>query len=213
MREVVLATTNRGKIAEMQTPLSHLPFRWIPQETLGVHEVEESGVTFLENALIKARHASKLTGLYALAEDSGLIVPSLGGEPGIYSARYAAPQTSADARIKKLLARLETSGAADRQAFFYSVVVLMPSASSSVVFFGEGVWPGEILHEPRGFGGFGYDPIFFVPAYGCSAAELSDTVKVRISHRALALEQLKDRLLSDSCKLIFDQEGFKTECS
>lgn len=188
--KIILATHNSGKTLEFKTLLQHLEIEVIPQTEYSVNEIEESGLSFIENALLKARHATKLTGLPALADDSGLVVDVLGGEPGIYSARYAGKNADANANIQKLLANLETIPSEKRHAEFHCVLVLMLYPEDPIPLICHGKWSGSILTKPRGHDGFGYDPIFFVPSENKSAAELSPALKNKISHRAVALQSL-----------------------
>jgi XTP/dITP diphosphohydrolase len=170
-----------------------------PQGDWGVPEAVEDAPTFVENALIKARQAARFTGLPAIADDSGLVVPSLGGEPGIYSARYAGENGGAQANMEKLLGRLQGSAGAARNAYFYCALVLVGSADDPAPLVATGRWHGRILEQPRGSGGFGYDPLFGVsgaPAGGgpCSAAELAAEQKAAVSHRGRALRELVRQL-------------------
>jgi len=194
MSKLVLATSNAGKLAELQPLLAPAGFELVTQGALGVGDAIEDGLTFLENALIKARHASAATGLPALGDDSGLVVDALGGAPGLYSARYAGRHGDAAANNAKLLGNMEGLVGARRRAHFYCVLVLLRHADDPQPLVAEGVWPGLVLEAPRGEGGFGYDPVFFVPAHGVSAAELEPHLKNRISHRGLALARLRERL-------------------
>jgi XTP/dITP diphosphohydrolase len=191
---VVLATGNPGKLRELGSYFSHLPIHFRSQKELSVSEVEETGTTFIENAVIKARHAAKETGLPALADDSGLVVPALNGEPGIYSARYAGVEATDQQRMEKLLAELEKKGQPDRGAFFCCALAFFRYAEDPVPITAIGQWHGSILHKPAGTDGFGYDPIFSVPTHNCSAAQLNLDEKNRISHRGLAMQQLVPQL-------------------
>lgn len=193
-RQLVLATSNPGKLAELKPLLAEAGFALVTQGELGVADAIEDGRTFLENALIKARHASEATGLPALADDSGLVVDALGGAPGLYSARYAGVHGDSAANNAKLLSEMEGLVGARRRAHFYCVLVLLRHAGDPQPLVAEGVWPGLVLEAPQGEGGFGYDPVFFVPSRGVSAAELEPHLKNRISHRGLALARLRERL-------------------
>ena len=193
-RQLVLATSNPGKLAELKPLLAKAGFALVTQGELGVADAIEDGRTFLENALIKARHASEATGLPALADDSGLVVDALGGAPGLYSARYAGVHGDSAANNAKLLSEMEGLVGARRRAHFYCVLVLLRHAGDPQPLVAEGVWPGLVLEAPQGEGGFGYDPVFFVPSRGVSAAELEPHLKNRISHRGLALARLRERL-------------------
>ena len=194
MPKLVLATSNAGKLAELQPLLAQAGFELVTQGELGVRDAVEDGRTFVENALIKARHASQATGLSALGDDSGLVVDALGGAPGLYSARYAGVHGDSAANSAKLLSEMEGLVGARRRAHFYCVLVLLRHADDPQPLVAEGVWPGLVLEAPRGDGGFGYDPVFFVPAHGVSAAELDPHLKNRISHRGQALARLRERL-------------------
>jgi len=188
--KLVLASGNAGKLAELRGLLADTGHEVVPQGTLGVADIEETGLTFVENALLKARHAARTTGLPALADDSGLCVDALGGAPGLYSARYAGTQGNADANIAKLLANLEGVAATERTARFVCVLVLLRHADDPQPVIAEGTWEGRILDVAQGHGGFGYDPVFFSPAHGCSAAELAPALKNRDSHRGQAMARL-----------------------
>ena len=194
MPKLVLATSNAGKLAELQPLLAVAGFELVTQGELGVADAIEDGRTFLENAILKARHASEATGLPALADDSGLVVDALGGAPGLYSARYAGRHGDSAANNARLLDQMEGLVGARRRAHFYCVLVLLRHAADPQPLVAEGVWPGLVLEAPRGEGGFGYDPVFFVPTHGVSAAELEPGLKNRISHRGQALARLRERL-------------------
>ena len=191
MAKIVFASGNRGKCVEVQAALSDLDWAIIPQSELSVTSVEETGLTFIENALIKARHAAMETGLPALADDSGLVVDTLGGAPGIYSARYAGDNPTALDNNNKLLAALkDCTDVADRRAHFVCVMVYLTHAADPMPAIGIGTWHGTIAFEPCGNEGHGYDPIFYLPERDCTAAELSLAEKNKISHRGLALQAL-----------------------
>ena len=194
MKTLVLASHNAGKLVEMQEILADLPLQITSAAELGLGDVEETGLTFVENALIKARHASRVTGLPALADDSGLIVDALGGAPGLYSARYAGSPTDDGANNAKLLQALDGLPESQRAARFYAVIVLLRHADDPQPLIAEGSWEGRILDAPRGHYGFGYNPVFLDPTQGLTAAELPPEQKNRISHRALALQALRERL-------------------
>lgn len=185
--KVVLASSNVGKIKEFNELLDSFHLEVVPQSSLGVTDADETGLTFVENALIKARHATEITGLPALADDSGLSVDALHGEPGIYSARYAGHPADAKANIDKLLKNLEAVPDDKRSASFHCVLVFMTDAHDPTPLICHGIWKGVILREPRGTEGFGYDPVFFVPSQKKTAAELSPTLKNSISHRGQAM--------------------------
>ena len=190
---LVLASGNAGKLAELRALLEDT-YDLHAQSELGVDDVEETGLTFVENALLKARHAARVTGLPALADDSGLCVDALGGAPGLYSARYAGSHGDAAANIAKLLRELDGLPEDRRGAHFHAVVVLLRHADDPRPLVVEGSWHGRILEAPRGAGGFGYDPVFLDPESGRSAAELEPALKHRISHRGRALARLHEAL-------------------
>ena len=194
MKKLVLATSNRGKITEMQPLLSDIGYTLVTQTELGVSDAIENGHTFVENALIKARHASAITGLPAIADDSGLIIDALNGAPGLISAHYAGVHGDADGNIRKVLAEMIEVPRVERSARFYSLIVMLKHADDPQPLIAEGIWEGEILELPRGNNGFGYDPIFFVPEHQCSAAELPADIKNHISHRGRALLKLRELL-------------------
>lgn len=191
-KQLVLASGNRGKLAELQMMLGDA-VDVLPQSEFVREEVEETGLTFIENAILKARHAARASGLPALADDSGLAVDALGGAPGIYSARYAGGGGDA-ANNAKLLEALAGVPDAQRGARFISVVALLMHADDPTPVVCEGIWHGRILAEPRGTHGFGYDPLFWVPESGCSSAELPAHEKNRLSHRGRAMAELRSRL-------------------
>lgn len=190
MKKVLIASNNLGKIREIAGILAELDIDVVGQKELGVGEVEETGVTFIENALIKARHASRCSGLPALADDSGLEVDVLGGKPGVFSARFAGPGATDLDNNLKLLATLQKHGPGPFKARFRCVMVYLrhPEDPSPVI--GQGVWDGEIVSEAHGVGGFGYDPYFWVPDAGCTVAEMDETQKNQMSHRGAALSAL-----------------------
>lgn len=190
MNKLVLASANPGKLREIEAVLAPFAMKVVSQSDLGISEAEEPHDTFLENALAKARHASRLCGLPALADDSGLCVPALGGAPGVHSAYYAGrggDRAERDARNNaKLLAELK----GPREAYYVCVIAVVRTAQDPSPIVAEARWHGEIVLVPRGEGGFGYDPLFFVPDLGKTAAELPPEDKNRISHRAQALEKI-----------------------
>ncbi len=190
MKKWVLATSNRGKLAEMQDVLSHTGIELVTQSELGIVDADETGLTFIENALIKARNACLVSGLPALADDSGLIVDALNGAPGLITAHYADVHGDSERNIAKLLHELRDVPDAKRGACFYSVIVLLRHAEDPQPLIAEGRWYGRILHQKTGCGGFGYDPIFFDPETQMPAAEMEAALKNRISHRGLALAAL-----------------------
>ncbi len=193
-REIVLATGNAGKQKELEALLAGLPLTLRLQSEFGVSSAEETGLTFVENAILKARHAARETGLPALADDSGLEVDALGGAPGVHSARYAGPGAGDADNVDKLLGALAGVDAPGRGAAFRCVVVLMRHANDPAPIICSGRWPGRIAAAPVGDGGFGYDPVFFVPDHGATAAELPAATKNAISHRAQALAALRPAL-------------------
>ncbi len=192
--EFVLASGNRGKLLEISAMLRPLGLVVRPQSDWHVPEAEEGAPTFIENALLKARNAAHHTGLPSLADDSGLVVPSLNGEPGIFSARYAGENADDQSNMRKLLAALEHQSGTRRQAYFYCAMVLVNTADDPAPLVATARWHGEILHSPRGDGGFGYDPIFGVRGLQYSAAELESEQKHQVSHRGQALRELVKQL-------------------
>jgi XTP/dITP diphosphohydrolase len=190
MVRVVLASNNQGKIREIRQLVHETNIEIILQTELGVPPAEETGQTFIENALIKARQAAAMTSLPAIADDSGLVVPALNGEPGVFSARYAGESANSQKNIEKLLKNLGVQRDATREAYFYCVIVLLRQAADPCPVICEGKWEGKILSAPRGDKGFGYDPIFFDETYQCSAAQLPLPVKNKISHRGQAMSKL-----------------------
>jgi XTP/dITP diphosphohydrolase len=188
--QIVLASNNAGKVREFNDLLKPVHLELIPQSLLGVKDIEETGVTFVENALIKARHAASITGLPALADDSGLVVDALNGAPGIYSARFSGAKASAKDNIEKLLQELKPIPDEKRTASFHCFLVFMSSATDPIPLICHGQWSGIILREPEGHSGFGYDPIFYVPSEKKSAAALPLTIKNKLSHRGMALQEL-----------------------
>ena len=193
-RQLVLATSNKGKLAELQPLLADAGYALVTQGELGVEDAVEDGLSFIENAILKARHACAATGLPALADDSGLVVDALDGEPGLYSARYAGVHGDSAANIARLLERMQGLEGEQRRAHFHCVIVLMRHARDPQPLVVEGRWPGYVLEAPRGTGGFGYDPVFLVPEQQHTAAELDPALKNRIRHRGLALAALRARL-------------------
>ena len=192
LKELVLASHNASKLKELQAMLGDA-VRVRSVAEFSSHEPEETGLSFVENAILKARHAAKVSGLPALADDSGLAVDALGGAPGIYSARYAGGKDDA-ANNAKLLAALQDVPDAERGAQFVCALALVRHADDPLPILCEGLWHGRILHEARGTHGFGYDPLFWVPECDCASAELPAAEKNRLSHRARAMAQLKQRL-------------------
>ncbi|ARA75169.1 non-canonical purine NTP pyrophosphatase, RdgB/HAM1 family [Pectobacterium brasiliense] len=194
MQKVVLATGNPGKVRELASLLADFGLDIVAQTELGVDSAEETGLTFIENAILKARHAAHITGLPAIADDSGLAVDALGGAPGIYSARYAGVDASDQQNLDKLLLTLKDVPDAQRRASFHCVLVYLRHAEDPTPIVCHGSWQGVLTHEAAGSGGFGYDPIFFVPELDKTAAELTREEKNAQSHRGQALRLLLDAL-------------------
>ena len=194
--KLVLASSNQGKLQELRELLAGDDIELLAQSGLGVEDADETGGTFVENALIKARHATQVTGLPALADDSGICVDALKGAPGLYSARYAGEHGNASRNIDKLLDVLQDTPDDHRTAHFYCVLVLLRHPEDPQPLIVEGQWNGRILRERRGNGGHGYDPVFFDPLHGQSAAEMEPGLKNRLSHRGQALALLRERLRS-----------------
>lgn len=189
IKELILASSNKGKLQELNTLLH--PIVCISQSELEILDADETGLSFIENALIKARHASLHAKKAALADDSGLVVPALNGAPGIYSARYAGNKASDSDNIELLLNRMSHLEKDQRKAYFYCAIALVEHANDPTPLIATGLLQGYIINERKGNQGFGYDPIFFIEETQCTAAELSATIKNKISHRAQALSQLK----------------------
>jgi len=190
MKQLVLASNNPGKLREIAALLAPLAIEVIPQSRLGIAEAKEPHASFLENALAKARHASRASGLPALADDSGLCVDALQGAPGVHSAYYAGREGSREERDARNNGKLLASVGNERRAHYACVMALVQSANDPAPLFAEGRWRGEIAREPRGANGFGYDPLFLLPERGLTAAELPADEKNRISHRGMALARL-----------------------
>ncbi len=191
-QRIVLASGNRGKLQEFQSLLADVGFDVVPQSEFDVPDADETGLSFVENAIIKARHACQLTGLPAIADDSGLEVDALLGKPGIYSSRFAGVdgEDKDAANNQKLLNSLEGLSQSERSARFQCVLVFMRHADDPTPLICQGSWEGLILHQAAGEGGFGYDPLFFVPEKNCASAELDKAEKNSISHRGKAMQQL-----------------------
>jgi len=187
---IVLASGNSGKLREFQQILGRSGMQLVSQRELGVSDADETGLSFVENAILKARHASAATGLPALADDSGIEVDALKGRPGIYSARYAGPGASDAQNNTLLLEQLRDVPDPQRGARFQCVIVFMRHADDPMPFISQGTWHGRILHTPSGANGFGYDPLFHVPTHDCASAQLEPSIKNQISHRGQALRQL-----------------------
>jgi XTP/dITP diphosphohydrolase len=191
-QKIVLASGNPGKIREIQAMLADHPI--VPQSDFSIGDAEETGTTFVENAIIKARHAALHSGLPAIADDSGLVVDALDGAPGVYSARYAGPGSNDLDNLQKLLRELDGVPEAERSARFICVLVFMQHAADPMPLIAQGVWEGRILTRPAGSNGFGYDPVFRVPTHACASAELPPEVKNVLSHRGQALRSLTSML-------------------
>ncbi len=193
-QQVVLASGNKGKIAEIQSILQQHDIEIISQSHFEVPDIAETGTTFIENAIIKARHASAISGLPAIADDSGLEVDILNGEPGVYSARYAGLPSNDQHNTDKLLVQLTNIPSEQRSARFHCVMVFMAHANDPSPLIAHGVWEGNIACQRSGDNGFGYDPIFYVAEQGCTSAQLNSTVKNTLSHRAQALKKLMPKI-------------------
>ncbi len=193
---IVLASGNAGKLREINQILEGVAFQALPQTDFDVSEAEETGLTFVENAILKARHACHFSGLPAIADDSGLEVDALQGAPGIYSARYAGVGATDAENLSKLLKNIENVPEQERTARFQCLMVYMRHEHDPTPVICQGTWEGRILHQAVGDNGFGYDPVFFVPSENCSAAQLDAVVKNTLSHRGQALAQLVERLAS-----------------
>ena len=191
-KTLVLATGNPGKVNELANMLSPLTINVLPQSDFNVGEVAETGTTFVENAIIKARHAAKITGMPAIADDSGLEVDGLNGAPGVYSARFAGESASDQDNIDKLLNELADNP--NRKARFWCVLVLMRHADDPTPLICSASWEGQITQSQDGQGGFGYDPVFYVPDLNCTSAQLTKQQKNAVSHRGTALKQLLSEL-------------------
>jgi XTP/dITP diphosphohydrolase len=194
MKKLVLASGNPGKLRELSALLDDTDYQVFPQSDFDVPDVAETGTTFVENAIIKARHAAHSTGFAALADDSGIVVDALNGEPGVYSARFSGSNASDEANNALLVEKLRSIPEEQRSARYQAVIVYMRNAVDPSPIICEGSWEGMIVLEPRGKGGFGYDPYFYLPEYECTSAELSAEEKNRISHRGKALRLLVEKL-------------------
>jgi XTP/dITP diphosphohydrolase len=189
--KIIIASSNQGKLKEIEAYLSPLNITLVPQSSLSIPDAEETGLTFVENALLKARQATRLSGLPALADDSGIVVPYLKGAPGIYSARYAGEHSDFEANIKKLIHELKNTNQAQRKAYFYCCLVFLQDENDPCPIIAQGQWHGEISLTPTGSKGFGYDPVFYVPQLNKTAAELTLEEKNAFSHRAIALKHFQ----------------------
>ena len=196
----MLASGNPGKLREISAVLAPLSFEVLSQQSLGIEDAEEPHDTFLENALAKARHASRASGLPALADDSGLFVEVLGGEPGVHSAYYAGREGGREERDRRNNEKLLSAVKEDRRAYYYCIMVLLRRHDDPRPLIAEGLWRGEIARAPRGTHGFGYDPLFWLPALGRTAAELDPAEKNRLSHRGQALARLMESLRADGIR-------------
>lgn len=194
MNRIVLASNNKKKVAELNDMLLGLNFKVMPQSDFLVESVPETGSTFVENAIIKARHAARITGLPALADDSGLEVDALHGAPGVYSARFAGDDASDEDNLNKLLDELNGIPPIMRSARYWCVLAFMRHADDPTPILCQASWEGQIITEPKGENGFGYDPVFFVPDTGCTAAQLPPLIKNQSSHRAKALKEMIEKL-------------------
>lgn len=193
-KRIVLASNNAGKVREINQLLEHSGIEVLPQAQFDIEDAVEDGLTFVENAIIKARHAAKLSGLPAIADDSGIEVDALKGAPGIYSARFAGEGSSDEENLRKLLNELKSVPEEQRSARFQCLMVYMRHAEDPTPIICQGTWEGRILSAPQGENGFGYDPVFFIPEQQCSSAELDAATKNSLSHRGKALQQLVKRL-------------------
>jgi len=189
MKKIVLASNNKGKVREFNELFVNLGWEVIPQAELGVDEIEETGLSFVENAILKARNAAAHTGLPAIADDSGIEVDALNGAPGIYSARFAGLDASDEANLQKLLTDLKNVPDSERSARFQCLLVFMRHDLDPTPLISQGTWEGTILKAPQGDNGFGYDPVFYVAEEDCSSAELPAATKNKLSHRGQALQQ------------------------
>ncbi|ART80133.1 RdgB/HAM1 family non-canonical purine NTP pyrophosphatase [Oceanisphaera avium] len=196
-KQIVLASGNIKKVAELQSLLTTLNLNVVPQSEFGVSDAKETGTTFVENAIIKARHAASVTGLPAIADDSGISVAALDGRPGVYSARFAGEHASDQENLELLLSQLAGVPSGQRQATFWCVLVYLRHAHDPTPLICTGTWQGEITTHARGVRGFGYDPIFWVAEADKTAAELTNEEKNKLSHRGQALRQLQSLFLAD----------------
>ena len=190
MQKIVLASNNKGKVRELSEMLSSLDMEVLPQASFNIDDADETGLTFVENAILKARHASAIAGLPAIADDSGLEVDALNGAPGIYSARYSGEDATDEKNLLKLLEALKDVPEEKRTARFQCLLVYLRHAEDPTPLICQGTWEGVITTEPAGDNGFGYDPVFFVPEHNCTSAQLSAEQKNALSHRGQALTKL-----------------------
>lgn len=198
MKTIVLASSNPGKLREFAQILSEFHLEVVPQSQFNVPDVPETGLSFVENALIKARNAAQYTSLPAMSDDSGIEIDALNGAPGIYSARFAGAEATDDDNNALLLEKLKGVPNEQRTARYHCVIVYMQHANDPMPLICQGTWEGRILHEPRGQNGFGYDPFFYVPTHHCAAAQLPSEVKNQLSHRGQALRALQTALTTVS---------------
>lgn len=198
VKQAVLASSNRGKLREMSEILAGIGIELLPQSRFDVPSVDETGLTYVENALLKARMATAVSGLPAIADDSGIEVDVLEGAPGLYSARYAGASATDQQNLDLLLQNVRKTGVHQPRARYQCVIVYLRHAKDPSPIIASASWEGNIVDEPRGTNGFGYDPVFLVPDYGCTSAELPPDVKNRISHRGQALQVLLDKLKSEN---------------
>ncbi|HID98706.1 MAG TPA: RdgB/HAM1 family non-canonical purine NTP pyrophosphatase [Thiotrichaceae bacterium] len=198
MKTIVLASGNPGKLREFAQILSEFHLDVVPQSQFNVPDVPETGLSFVENALIKARNAAQYTSLPAMSDDSGIEIDALNGAPGIYSARFAGAEATDDDNNALLLEKLKGVPNEQRTARYHCVIVYMQHANDPMPLICQGTWEGRILHEPRGQNGFGYDPFFYVPTHHCAAAQLPPDVKNQLSHRGQALRALQAALTTGS---------------
>ena len=194
IKDLVLASANKGKIKELQDMLGGLGINIIPQRQLGIEDAEETGLTFVENAILKARHAAEISGLPAIADDSGLEVDYLKGAPGIYSARFSGVGATDQSNLDKLMLEMQDAPADQRSARYQTVIAVMTHGSDPTPILCQGTWEGEIAFEEKGSEGFGYDPVFKPIDADCHAAELEKSVKNAISHRGKAISKLLEKL-------------------
>ena len=194
MKKLVLASSNPGKLRELSALLHETDYQVFPQADFDLPDIPETGTTFVENAIIKARHAAQVTGYAALADDSGIVVDALNGEPGVYSARFSGSNASDDENNALLVEKMRLVPEEQRSARYQAVIIYMRNAADPSPIICEGSWEGVIILDPRGSGGFGCDPYFYLPEHGCTSAELSADEKNRISHRGQALGLLVERL-------------------
>lgn len=200
MKKIILASSNPGKVKEFSTYFSGLKIELISQSALGIKTPRETGMTFIENAIIKARHASSSSGLSAIADDSGLVVPALGGAPGIFSARYAGDGATDAQNNLKLLENMSNLSHESRKCFFVCVIVYMRYATDYYPIVSSGSWKGIVGNSPNGGNGFGYDPVFIDPNSGKTAAQLDSETKFAHSHRGEALRNLTNQLINELAK-------------